>query len=207
MHEFFLRIFLVFLRWWKVRSTTEEIIDSNVDLIIPISFSTLRNSLVFGTEANVKLACKWTKKFPSAKIIFSSCSYTFPGAELVEDELRLKIFLKNGKRPLIADSMVNSVDEAMRIADTLLLKRVFPECILIIDGEIHSRSSAYIYGRLFPHSKILIDCTPYSLEYQPDHNVKSQRTLWRWLFSNIARQFALRILPLSLVRKIQRRSK
>jgi hypothetical protein len=201
------RLLQFFLRFWKVQSDYGRIEISHPDLIVPISFATLRDRLCNGTKANADLALQWAKKFSSSQVCFSSCSYPFPGAEQVEDRLRGKIFKDGCVEPIVASSMINTVDEAIRIKDALDERSIYPKVILIIDGEIHSRSAYYVYRKVFPNALVLVYCTPYNLEYQPDQIVESQRTLGSWLFSNIARQIALHVLPLSMIRKIKRKAK
>jgi len=196
-----------FVKYWKTENTKEEIRSADVELIVPISFTTLRNKLTFGTLVNVTTAVMYKVRFfPDARIAFSSCSYPFNGAEHVEDELRTDICQNAGIKPIIAEPMVNTVDEAMNIREALNSKGINPKCILIVTGELHSPSARYIWKKLFPDAKILISCIPHHMEIQPNHLVLDQRTMLKWVVSNIKREIALRLLPLSFVRKIQHKA-
>lgn len=193
-----------FIRLWKKENIEEEIKTANISLIVPISFTTLRSKLVNGTRVNMEKAIQYQIEwFPNAVVAFSSCSYLFDGSEIVENSFRAEMCQKAGIEPIIAKSMINTVDEAMSIRDALNIRRIYPKCILLVTGELHSRSVYYIWRKLFPDAYILITCIPHKLEIQPDHLVLSQRKTWTWIRDNIARQIALRILPLSWIRKIR----
>lgn len=196
-----------FVRYWK-KESGEEMEDTRADLIVPISYTTLQNRLTDATCANVELVLKLRKSwYPDARIAFSSCSYPFPGAELVEDRLRTEMCRKAGVEPIVAAPMVNTVDEAMNIREAMMKhKGLYPQSILIVTGELHSPSAKYIWQELFPKARILIRCISYKLEIQPDHLVLDQRTMGKWILSNIKREVALRVLPLSVIRKIQHKA-
>ncbi len=199
-----MKIFQIFVKFWKVETFDKsQISEDAIGMIVPISFTTLRDRLVNGTEANDKSAIALHKSFPNAKFAFSCCSYIFPGADKVEERLRLQQFETAGIRPIVADSILNTVDEALQIKEKLDSLNIHPKGIIVITGELHSRSTAYIWKKVFPETKIWIHCTPYTLEVQPDHLVKSQRKMWTWVRDNIVRQIALHLLPLNFVRKIK----
>ncbi len=196
-----------FVRFWKTEDGEygggSPVMDK-VDVIVPISYTTLRDRLTDGTKANIERAIEYRINWhPNASIAFSSCSYPFKGAEQVEDKLRAGMCRKEGIEPIIAEPMVNTVDEAMNIRDALNTQGIHPKCILIVTGELHSRSARYIWKKIFPEAQILITCIPHELEIQPDHIVLDQRVMWKWVLSNIKREIALRIIPLSWLRKIK----
>lgn len=205
----------LFVRWWKSEDDPETIDGMRkvlspygVEAIVPISFVTGKESLTYATLGNMRGAVKFSKMFPDARVAWSSCSYPFPGAEEVENAYRVKM-LKNERprmEPIIAGPMINSVDEAMKIKEKLAERGISPKCILLVTGELHSRSARYIWKKVFPGTRILVSCIPYTLEIQPDHPVKDQRVMWKWVLSNILRQAALRVLPLDMVRKIQHKA-
>jgi hypothetical protein len=190
--------------YWKTEDAMDDIRAAEVGLIVPTSYTTLRTELTEATRCNLRRAIEFQiQYFPSARIAFSSCSYPFHGAEDVENELRTEICRSAGIEPIIAEPMVNSVDEALSISDELCIRETTPRCILLVTGELHSPSVRYIWSKLFPYSRILIACIPYQFEVQPDHLVLDQRKMWKWVLSNIKREIALRVLPLNWVRKIQ----
>lgn len=193
-----------FVRIWKTENTLEQIGSAPIDLIVPLSFTSLPGTLTIGTGMSLERALGYhINYFPSASVAFSSCSYVFPGAEKVEDALRTETCRQAGIEPIVAKSMVSTVDEAVNIQEALDARGIHPKCILIVTGELHSRSARYIWQKLFPGSQILITCISYQLEIQPNHPVLDQRQMWRWVLSNIKREIALRCLPLGWIRKMQ----
>lgn len=194
-----------FVRYWKSENKSQDILRSDVDLIVPISYTTLRDGLTEATKRNMEIAIseKIERSSSSIRLAFSSCSYPFKGAEIVEDKLRSEMCRQVVIYPILARPMVNTVDEAFNVRDALNERGLKPKCILIITGELHSRSARYVWKKLFPEARILIRCIPYSLEIQPDHIVLDQRQMGKWVLSNVKREIALRLLPLSFVRKFQ----
>lgn len=202
------KLFDLFVSIWKTENTGDEIRAANVDLIVPISYTTLRSELTDATIANVKRAIKYClEDFPnSACVAFSSCSYLFQDAARVEDGFRNGLCHDAGIEPIVAKSMINTVDEAMNIRDALDARGIRPKCLLIVTGELHSPSARYIWEKLFPEARVLIACIPCELEIQPNHLVLDQRKMWKWVLSNIKREVALRILPFPIIRKIQHKA-
>ena len=193
------------VKHWKTEDPFSEIRKANVDLIVPVSYTTLRDRLAIATEMNLKMALRYhvTVFRRKPKFAFSSCSYPFSGAEMVEDRLKTGFCNRMDVVPIQAKPMMNTVDEAMRIKETLEKRNFNPHCILLVTGVLHSPSARYIWEKLFPDARILISCTPREYEVQPDHMVFNQRKMWKWVLSNIKREIALRILPLSFVRTIR----
>lgn len=95
-----------------------------------------------------------------------------------------------------------------RIKEETILRRIDPKVILIVTGEMHSRSAWRVYHKIFPDTKILITCIPYRLEFEKNHPIKAQTTLWNWFLANIGRQAILRIpfLGFRIVRSAQHKT-
>ena len=94
----------------------------------------------------------------------------------------------------------NSVEEAKNISKAV--KKVEPKCILIVTGELHSRSVRFIWQKVFPNTKILISCINFENEVERDSILPIQRTAARWAFANVARQVLLRILGLERMKNL-----
>ena len=88
--------------------------------------------------------------------------------------------------------MGNTIDEAYKIKLTLDTVGIHPKGIMICTGELHGPSAKLVYRMFFPESRIFISTVSYRLEIQPDHPVLDQRTMNRWILSNVKRQAALR---------------
>jgi len=192
------------LRLWKQEDPSNNF--GTADLIIPISYSTRREGLVAATKATTDLAATLALQHRSACVVLSCCSYTFPGSDEFEWRQRQQIFADCGVVAHRADNMNNSDQEAMAIAKYVEQKVLPSHNILIVTGEMHSRSAKYIWKRVFPHSRIFIKCVSHELEWQPDQPVFVQKTAWRWFLANIARQILLVVLGLDRVSKLHHRS-
>ena len=188
--------------WWKLADLPETISRRLVGLIVPISYTTKRDQLTEATKENLATASRWLKKHPSARLAFSNCAYTFPGAARVEQRLKLDYLKRLGNKVefLLAGDMNNSVEEALQIRSACDKEGSSPRRILIITGEMHSRSARLIWRWVFPEAEILVSCTSYRCEAQSDHPVRVQRSCWKWFAANVARQVLLRVLGLKLAR-------
>ena len=191
-----------FVELWSIGRSIGK--NESVDVIVPISYTTGRDSLVNATLCNLSVALSQQKRFSKAILAFSNCAYPFENAAKIESGLKHVIIRIHGQGEVIeALPMNNSVEEAENIKLRLQEINLFPSSILIVTGEMHSRSALYIWRKTFPNSKIHIVTIPLICEVQSDHPVLAQRSAWKWIISNILRQVALRVLPLDIVRKIQ----
>jgi hypothetical protein len=196
-----------YLSFLKVEDLRWEIMASNIDLIAPLSYATCRACLAHATLYNALGAVEWASSFPDAKVALSPCSYPFEGAAEVEIAFRKKIFLRHGIEPIIAEPMVNSIDEAEKIRDKLQSLAIKPKNILLLTGEMHSRAARIIWCKTFPDAYVFVRCeTPCELEVQDDHPTPDQQRMGTWMRQSVKRYVAVRTLPLSLLRKIRHRA-
>lgn len=176
------------------------------DLIVPISYSTGREKLVIATEAIARRAADLAKMYPKAAVVVSNCEYTFPGAEEVEWKFKQKVFAGYDVKARRAGNMNNSVQEAQAIAKYIAEYNLNAARILIVTGEMHSRSARWIWQRAMPCSKIVVTCVSNELEWQKDHPVLVQRTAWKWFLANVARQILLQVFGLDRIGRLHHRS-
>jgi hypothetical protein len=199
-----LKIIDVLVAHWKSEDSIPSIQEKKVDLIVPISYTTLSGQLVNATRENLIKAVHWKKYFPRANLAFSNCAYTFPNSAHTEGKFKRATLEKMGITSHIeAGEMNNSIQEARAIGVKLAKLDIHPECILVVTGEMHSPSARLIWERVFPKATILISCTGYRFEYQADHMVKVQRNVLTWFCANIARQMLILIFGLNLVEKMR----
>lgn len=194
------------INWWKSEDSVVALANGRFDLIIPISYSTGREKLVEATEAIARRAAELSKRYPQAAVVLSNCEYTFPNAEEVEWRLRRDLFAKYGVTARRAGNMNNSVQEAQAILRCVDGYKLPANRILIVTGEMHSRSARWIWERVMPNSQITITCVPSKFEWQPDQPVFVQRGPWKWFFANIARQILLQIFGLNRIGRLHHRS-
>lgn len=182
---------LNFLVWLlKSENSRKEIFEKQIDVIVPISYTTLPDQLTSATKTNlIEVISYKCGRSPVSHIIFSNCSYTFPGSARVEFELKKKTLQEECDlcRFACAGDMISSITEAERIKEKIEELKIIPKCILVVTGQMHSRSARIIWGKVFPDTCILITCIHHSHEYQENHPVKMQRGGWIWFFANQAR--------------------
>jgi len=191
---------------WKSEDSVVALANGRFDLIIPISYSTGREKLVKATEVIAHRAAELSKRYPQARVVLSNCEYTFPGAEEVEWQFRRDLFAGYGITAHRAGNMNNSVEEAQAISRCVAAYKFPAKCILIVTGEMHSRSARWIWERVMPNSEITVTCIGSEFEWQPDQPVFVQRGPWKWLFANIARQILLKVFGLERIGKLHHRS-
>jgi len=196
----------LFIRFWKAEDSLHSIKSEDIELIVPICYGTKPDELICATRVNLEKAIKLQGIFPKALIALSSCSYLFKGSELIEEKFKRNILREAQARFIFAEPLINSMDEAEMVQAVLQRSGICPQGIIIVTGELHSRSARLIYKRVFKGSEIFITCNSYKLEIQEDHLVKSQRAMWRWVISNILRELALRLLPWEVIRKMKHKT-
>ncbi|MDO8482922.1 MAG: hypothetical protein Q7S86_03840 [bacterium] len=191
---------------WKSEDSVVRLANGRFDLIIAISYSTGREKLVKATEAIAHRAAELSKRYPQAKVVLSNCEYTFPGAEEVEWQFRRDLFAGYGITAHRAGNMNNSVQEAQAISRYVAGYKLPANRILIVTGEMHSRSARWIWERVMPNSEITVTCIGSEFEWQPDQPVFVQRGPWKWFAANIARQVLLQIFGLHRIARLHHRS-
>ncbi len=199
-------MFDTFVRFWKIENNYWEIREWPVDLVIPICYTTRRDRLTLATELNFQIALGYLKIFPEATLAFGNWPCGFQGAERVESELKYVLLPLLDSIKFLEVSILNSVDEAEKIRKATKDAGIEPRRILIVTGELHSRSVRFIYERVFPQAKILITCIHYRNEVEPGHIVRVQRTLWKWIPANLVRHALLRTVGMSAIRNLRHRA-
>jgi hypothetical protein len=175
------------VRWYKDEDSTDSV--SGADLIVPLSYTTLRDRLTNGTHQGIMRAFVYARQLPQATLAFSNASHAFPGSERVEYFAK-KLYLL-GIPHICAASCINSVQEAENIKAALPFS---PKKILIVCGEVHSRSARIIWRQVFPDAEIRISCMPFAYEYQRDFPFFVERYAWIWFAASLAREVLLRTL-------------
>jgi hypothetical protein len=199
------RIFYVNIKRKEILLRPGDIKIGGDDVVVPISYTTRVEELTNCTKENLKVAVSFSRLY-LIKLAFSSCSYVFPGSEIVENTYKKQFCLDNGINPIIARPMVNTVDEAFQIKDELDRRGIKPKNIILVTGELHSWSAHYVWKRVFPESRIFVKCNSCYKEVQEDHPVLASRTLARWTISNLLREAALMFLPLKYVRTVKHKA-
>ncbi len=190
---------------WRSEDTENRILASEVSLIVPLTYGTLSTHLTDGTKATTEIALQFLREVPRSYIMYCPCSHPHGDGGVYEKHYR-SLVLWRCSRYIVGPMADNTVDEALKIRDALKAKGLNPVTILLVSGEWHSRSARYVWGKVFPDCEILVTCIGHFKEVQVNHPLDNQRSVFRWIMANVLRHLALRILPLSVVRRINHRS-
>jgi hypothetical protein len=155
-----------------------------------------------GTIKTLQEAIRLKRHIPGALLAFANISFLFTGSEIVEKKLKEELLRKNSVLNYVSASPagVNSITEARVIKESLPFR---PDRILVIAGEMHSRSVRYIWRKVFPGTDIVIHTIPHRYEYRSGHGVWWQRHgPWVWLLANVLRQLLIRVRGLDAVAKM-----
>lgn|GEM_PF-4084720 len=199
-----------FVRWWAVKSVSlydAYDVRKKMDLTVAVTYTSLPSKLVDATLANLKGAIEFKLAFPETQIAFCCCEsdgYPSTGAGEAEYSFKTAILGVYGITPIVGRHIGNTIDEVMCLKEVFDNRNFRPARITICTGQLHSPSALLVWQMLFPSAEILVSTISYKYEIQPDHPVADQRTLARWIWSNIKRQAALRVCW--MVWKVHRKS-
>lgn len=183
--------------WW---AEPRDNVEGKFDLIAPLSYGTRRGNLARATAENTRVASRLLlRQSPGAYIAFGNTGYIFPGAATYEAREKRQILLRSippiPEEKIIDVGVINStIHEAHVISLELGRRRLLPRQILLATGEMHAPAARLIWKVFFPEAEIRVAVNHYSCETEPGHPVFVQRSPWLWLFYQMARQVALRVL-------------
>jgi hypothetical protein len=173
------------------------------DLVVPLGYGlTKTNELPDATRLTLLTAACLADTY-HAKIAWSNSNYFGPGCQELENEQKLQILKRLDKSlaspPIVPDTGIsNSVSEAREIRDALAFT---PKKIMVVLDWPHGRSALKIWEKTFPDSKIVIRNIDSS--WDSSHRAVLQRSNFLWLSSCLLRHFALTVMGLDKVAKIQ----
>ncbi|HRH22689.1 MAG TPA: hypothetical protein PLB51_01705 [Candidatus Paceibacterota bacterium] len=188
MKTFFLE---KFVRFWRL---DDSVITDSPDLIVPVSYTTLRDRLTNATERITVVATEYQRMYPKAFVVMSPCAYMFPGSANREWEYRKAIFETCQADIVRARVMNNSVEEVMAIVEVIKDRGIKNPHVLVVTGEMHMRAVKFIWKKIMPEARVSIKSVPYWYEYQPEHFGKRQRSAGMWVYASVVRQIILRTL-------------
>lgn len=172
------------------------------DIIVPSSYGTLPDRLTEGTREALLIAIHYCATSPRSVLAFGDVVHCFPGSEAVENKLRLEIIRSSGVKNKVVDAgpISSTVTEAAAVKDALGFA---PKSILVIAGEIHSRSVDFIWRKTFPGAVVSVSCIPYECEVQSDHPLALERRLGTYILVSALREALCRVFGLDFVAKLR----
>ena len=189
----------VLMPFWQ-RSTNEDVIRWAITrpegrvVIFPACYTTNKkgNRLTDATEINLLMAIKWHKQTMGSYIVIGNYDYNgLPERRLKENLLR-ETRVDPKSILWIPQGILNSADEARKAANAVKKANIEPTAVLAITGGMHARTARLVCDHEFPNADILVDCTPWRYETQPDHLIPIQRDYILWFTNNLARTFVLK---------------
>lgn len=185
------------VRLWELRPRF-GLVDSQrtPNIVVATSYCTTRNELTLASRRIQEVALAEARAH-RAWLLFAPCEYPFPNAAEVERRHRMSRVPSDFSRVISADSMNNTVEEVKAIHAVvnhqpgLFVPKGGKLTILVVTGQMHSRSALLIWKHYFPDAAIYVRTIDHRFEYQPDHPVDLQTGPWKWLFANLARHFLL----------------
>ena len=182
------------ISWWDVGEHSAPR-HPMPNLVVAISYGICPKKLTDATRIIAENSLRLASEL-GVPIVASSCCYLFNGAEEKEWQLKTKIW---GDKALRAGDMNNSVEEGQMIAQFIRVKMLPCEHLVIVTGQSHTRFIRWLYGKLFPTSKLtVISAVDYEDEYQPDHPAVMQRTAFSWFRATLQRHVAFAILGMKI---------
>lgn len=171
------------------------------DLIVPLTYGSSPQRLMRGTEEFFLTALQLLRNFPGAKLAFANPTHLFPDSDLAEIKKKLEFIAARSIEPkeLIVGRNTNTINEATSIAEEVQKANLLPKSIVLVTGEVHSRSARYIWQRVFPGAEVAVVGLSHKVEVEADHVVSMQRNLLTWMLTNIARHLAVRTFGLRFV--------
>lgn len=203
-----MRCFQRLVEWLDDSDDPKVVKEQNIDMIVPLSYGTTPEKLTDASERIFLEAIHYLKNFRDALTAFANASYCFPDAAKVEHSLKMALLRAHNVSPdriLIADGIVNSVQEAWAVRKVIREKGIEVKSLLLITGQMHTPSARFIWKRVLPEVNIFILCIPWIYEVQKDHPVIVQRSAWKWLCMNIIRWLALLTVGPTAISKIHHR--
>jgi hypothetical protein len=193
----------------RLRVNDEDWKPSHPTVIVPLDYGTLTDELFVGTRECLFSAFYCARMSQTNPVIaYANSDHCFAGSDTFASKEKLELARSEGfpmERVIDAGGASNSVLEARRIKEVLLEKGVDLSEILLIADNIHARSVLFIWKRVFPETRLSLECIPTRLAYRDNSLFLYQRTRERWIVSNAMRYAALRIFGLELVSNFKHR--
>lgn len=163
--------------------------------------------LTKGSTAITKRVAELANTFPRAVIVYDAAAYApgsgIPDISETECQLKTEIWTAAGVKNKIiySGTTLTTIDSAERCRDELRKAGISPRKILLVTGEVHSRSARYVWRKFFPDVKITFDLIPLREETQPDAMIRFMRRPTTWFVVRILQFVVLRTFGMNFVRR------
>jgi hypothetical protein len=182
---------LLSLLAWMFRKGNSgfEIYAAKPPIIIPASYSTLKDKPADATLQNLKIAISLARASGGIVVCCFGCSHPFSKAELVERAYKEALLRASGVRYILTKRpIINSIDEMRAVKEVSDKESLdYSGLVCIVTCDFHSWAMWLLARMILRSKKIMVFCNTYKFEVQPDHPTPDQRTWSRWLPMSAAR--------------------
>ena len=176
---------------------------SRCDAVVALGYGLLKNKKLPDAEKKTLAeAVRIASKF-NVLIVWANSGYLYSGCAEEEEALKQaeinSMGFSAGQVKLLPEGVTNTVTEAEGIRS--VLSDAGSKTIVVVADWAHSKSARLIYRKIFPKADIVMRVV--EGQWNEDHLISLARSNFRWLFINVVRHLALRILGLKLVSRVK----
>ncbi len=186
-------IFGLIMECWLLEATR---LPAKVEVIACTSYGARPEGLTTVSRLMISEAARLSDLHPEALVVFGAFKETLDPT--VEEKGKREIL---GNRPniLFGGRVANTVTEAETFHREIVARLGRePETVVLVDGEMHARSSKHIWERNFPKSKIILKPIHWRLEVDPNDPMIFSRNKWVWFGVNFVRHMIVKWIPFDL---------
>lgn len=175
---------------------------SRCDAVVALGYGLLKNKKLPDAERKTLAeAVRIASKF-NVPIVWANAGYLYSGCAQEEEALKqaeINSLVFSGQVKAFPEGVTNTVTEAEGIRN--VLSDAESKTIVVVADWAHSKSVRLIYRKIFPKANIVVRVV--EGQWNEDHIILFCRSNFKWLFINVVRHLALRILGLKLVSRVK----
>jgi len=188
---------------WLYRVYSIKNLDfSRCDAVVALGYGLLKNKKLPDAEKKTLTeAVRIASKF-NVPIAWANAGHLYAGCAQEEEALKqeeINSLAFSGQVKVFPEGITNTVTEAEGIR-SVLSDAELKNIVVVVDWA-HSKSARLIYRKIFPKANIVLRVV--EGQWNEDHVISFCRSNFKWLFINIVRHLALRILGLKLVSRVK----
>jgi len=169
------------------KTSMRVILVTRLQVIIPFSYSTLKNGPAKATLANLQKAISVALSSSGIIVICEGCSHPFTGAEKVEWAHKKAMLDAAGVTYIVTRPIINSIDEVRAVKEALDQRGMDYSRVCLVTCGFHSWAVWLLAKMILLSKQVVVYSNSYELEVQPDHPTPDQQTWGRWLWCSTRR--------------------